>query len=144
MLSHYRNFSLLGFAAVLSCFVASCSDSKIVQCQKIAQISQKISQQAQSSRHSQDPQKIEETAQRFADSAKELDNLNLSDTTLADYKKELSTVYQRYWQSTILMLKALENKDIKTARLAKQQVIDTSKNEKTVGEQIGQYCQGSG
>jgi hypothetical protein len=42
------------------------------------------------------------------------------------------------------MLKALENKDIKTARLAKQQVIDTSKNEKTVGEQIGQYCQGSG
>ncbi len=144
MPSYHRNLYFLGFSTWAMFVLFGCSDSRIAQCQKIVQISQNMSQLAQSSRHSQDPQKIEETAGQFADSAKQLDALSLSDSTLASYEKELSSVYQSYSESTVLMLKALKGKDIKTARLAKLEVIKTSNRERTVGQQISQYCQVSG
>ena len=124
--------------------LTSCSDSKIAQCQKIADISQKISQQAETSRHTQDSEKVRQTAEKFAAVAQELDQLSLNDTTLQSYKKGLAEVYRGYSRATFLMLDAIKNRDIKSAKLAKQEVMLNSKNEQSIGQNITTYCQPSG
>lgn len=144
-MSNYLNHTFLSLKILALIFLlTSCSDSKIAQCQKIADLSQKISEQAQASRHTQDFDKLKETAQKFADVAQELEQLSLSDSKLDTYKKGLAQVYKSYSQSTFLMLEAIKNKDLKTAKMAKEEVKNTSRNEKNIGEELTNYCQLSG
>jgi len=142
---NYHRYTFIGFnIAILTFLLTSCGDSKIVQCQKIAQISQKISQQAQASQDTQDPNRIGDIAQKFTDAAKQLDELSINDAQLYTYKNDLSDVYKSYSKSTFLIIDAIKNKNIKTARLAKEEVTQTSKKEQTLGQEISKYCQKSG
>ncbi len=142
MIKHFKGLTIGLLALTFS--LTGCSESKIAQCQKIAQISQKIYQQAQASRHTQDTEKVRETAQKFAAMAQELEQLSLDDPKLQTYKTDLSQVYQSYSKSTFLMLEAIKTKNIQTAKLAKEEVIATSKKERNIGEEMVNYCQPSG
>jgi hypothetical protein len=100
-----------------------------------------MAQEAAQYRSSTKPEETLVVATAFEKMAQKLQALKFSDAQLSTYQQGLATVYLGNATATRSMIKAIQDKDILTARLAQAQVKQIGQQEQQVITQMNQYCQ---
>ncbi|GBF82428.1 hypothetical protein [Aphanothece sacrum] len=133
---------ILSYLAIsLNFILVSCAETKVSQCQKIILITQKIVQESQNNRQTKDIKQALKFADVFEEAGQKMKQLKIEDEQLAKYQLGFAEIYQGNADTTRQFVSALNNKDISTARLMKQQVQQLGKKEQELGNQMNTYCQ---
>jgi Na+/phosphate symporter len=136
-----RNLSTIGLSIALGILCVSCAETKVSQCQKIIEITQKISQESQETRQTKDFKKILQMADNFEETAETMERMAIADEKLTEYKQGFATVYRGYAQVTRDFIDALQNQDPTKARVTQKRVQEIGKQEQALGGNLNSYCQ---
>ncbi len=118
-----------------------CGESKTAQCQKLILITQAMAETASEHRNSLDPKQMLAIADDFEKSAQKLEKLSLENPELRSYQQTLTQIYSDNAAVTRIMIRALEDQDIPTAKSAQEKVKAVGEQERTVITQMNQACQ---
>ena len=132
---------LVFFMPAIAILLNSCAETKTAQCQKIFLITKKMAEESAKNRETKDIKAVLKVADTFDQASEELNKLEIKDTQLTEYQQGLAEVYQGNAVATRSFIKALETKDIPTAKLAQDQVKQISKKEQDLVTKTNQYCQ---
>lgn len=138
---HKRYISLFCLIPAIAVILSSCAETKTAQCQKIFLITKKMAEESAKNRETKDIKTVLEVAGSFEKSSQELKKIELKDPTLTEYQQGLAEIYQGNADTTRNFVKALETKDIPTAKLAQDQVKQIGKQEQNLVTQTNEYCQ---
>lgn len=134
-------FLINSIIMLLSFGLASCTETKLSQCQKIILITQKMAEESESNRQTTDVKKVLQVADTFEETAQQMQQLKIEDKKLAEYKTGFAEIYQGNADTTRQFVAALNNQDISTARLMQQRVQQLGKKEQQLGSEMNRYCQ---
>ncbi|MFM7437366.1 MAG: hypothetical protein ACKO2V_02000 [Snowella sp.] len=138
---HKRYISFSCLIPAIAVLLSSCAETKTAQCQKIFLITKKMAEESAKNRETKDIKTVLEVADSFEKSSQELKKIELKDPKLTEYQQGLAEIYQGNADTTRNFVKALETKDIPTAKLAQDQVQQIGKKEQEIITQTNQYCQ---
>jgi uncharacterized protein (DUF849 family) len=138
---HKRYISLFCLIPAIAVILSSCAETKTAQCQKIFLITKKMAEESAKNRETKDIKTVLEVADSFEKSSQELKKIELKDPKLTEYQQGLAEIYQGNADTTRNFVKALETKDIPTAKLAQDQVKQIGKQEQNLVTQTNEYCQ---
>ena len=136
-----RYVSLFCLIPAIAVLLSSCAETKTSQCQKIFLITKKMAEESAKNRETKDIKTVLEVADAFEKASEQLKKMELKDPQLTEYQQGLAEVYQGNAETTRSFVKALETKDIPTAKLAQDQVQQIGKKEQEIITQTNQYCQ---
>ena len=136
-----RYVSLFCLIPAIAVILSSCAETKTAQCQKIFLITKKMAEESAKNRETKDIKTVLEVADSFEKSSQELKKIELKDPKLTEYQQGLAEIYQGNADTTRNFVKALETKDIPTAKLAQDQVKQIGKQEQNLVTQTNEYCQ---
>jgi uncharacterized protein (DUF849 family) len=136
-----RYVSLFCLIPAIAVLLGSCAETKTSQCQKIFLITKKMAEESAKNRETKDIKTVLEVADAFEQASEQLKKMELKDPKLTEYQQGLAEVYQGNAETTRSFVKALETKDIPTAKLAQDQVKQIGKKEQDLVTQTNQYCQ---
>ncbi len=136
-----RYVSLFCLIPAIAFLVGSCAETTTSQCQKIFLITKKMAEESAKNRETKDIKTVLEVADAFEKASEKLKKMKLKDPKLTEYQQGLADVYQGNAETTRNFVKALETKDIPTAKLAQDQVKQIGKKEQDLVTQTNQYCQ---
>ncbi|BFM39329.1 hypothetical protein [Synechocystis sp. LKSZ1] len=136
-----RGFWPLQASLLLVLLLSSCAETQKAQCQKLILVTKNMAQEAAQYRTTTKPEDTLAIASAFEKMAQKLQDLKFSDTQLSSYQQNLAEVYLGNATATRSMVKAIQEKDILTARLAQAQVKQIGQREQQVITQMNQYCQ---
>jgi len=138
---HKRYVSLFCLIPAIAILLSSCAETKTAQCQKIFLITKKMAEESAKNRETKDIKTVLQVADAFEQASEQLKKMELKDPKLTEYQQGLAEVYQGNAETTRNFVKALETKDIPTAKLAQDQVQQIGKKEQEIITQTNQYCQ---
>jgi hypothetical protein len=138
---HKRYISFFCLIPAIAVILSSCAETKTAQCQKIFLITKKMAEESAKNRETKDIKTVLEIADSFEKSSQELKKIELKDPKLTEYQQGLAEIYQGNADTTRNFVKALETKDIPTAKLAQDQVKQIGKQEQNLVTQTNEYCQ---
>ena len=138
---HKRYISFFCLIPAIAILLSSCAETKTAQCQKIFLITKKMAEESAKNRETKDIKTVLEVADSFEKSSQELKKIELKDPKLTEYQQGLAEVYQGNAETTRSFVKALETKDIPTAKLAQEQVQQIGKKEQDLVTKTNEYCQ---
>lgn len=138
---HKRYISFFCLIPTIAVLLSSCAETKTAQCQKIFLITKKMAEESAKNRETKDIKTVLEVADSFEKSSQELKKIELKDPKLTEYQQGLAEIYQGNADTTRNFVKALETKDIPTAKLAQDQVKQIGKQEQNLVTQTNEYCQ---
>ena len=142
MNSQYKQYiSLFCLIPAIAILLSSCAETKTAQCQKIFLITKKMAEESAKNRETKDIKTVLEVANSFEQASEQLKKMELKDPKLTEYQQGLAEVYQGNADTTRSFVKALETKDIPTAKLAKDQVQQIGKKEQDLVTKTNEYCQ---
>lgn len=126
---------------LINLFLISCAENKISQCQKIILLTQKMAEESESYRQTEDIKKVLQVADIFEETSQQMKQLKIEDEQLQKYQLGFADVYQGNADTTRQFVAALNDKDIDTAKLIQQQVQQLGKQEQELGTEMNTYCQ---
>jgi predicted metal-dependent hydrolase len=138
---------LLWSFSVSSCLIfllASCTENKLSQCQRIFQVANGVKQETQEMTKSGkviDKKTWFLAANKLEEAAKNMESMTLSDKQLKEYQTGFAEVYRDYAGATREIIKVLDTKDRVAAKSAQEKVKRASKLEQELGTKINSYCQ---
>ena len=138
---HKRYISFFCLIPAIAVILSSCAETKTAQCQKIFLITKKMAEESAKNRETKDIKTVLEVADSFEKSSEELKKIELKDPKLTEYQQGLAEIYQGNADTTRSFVKALETKDIPTAKLAQDQVKQIGKKEQDLVTKTNEYCQ---
>jgi uncharacterized protein (DUF849 family) len=138
---HKRYISLFSLIPAIAILLSSCAETKTAQCQKIFLITKKMAEESATNRETKDVKTVLQVADTFEQTSEQLKKLELKDPKLTEYQQGLAEVYQGNADTTRSFVKALETKDIPTAKLAQDQVQQIGKKEQDLVTKTNEYCQ---
>jgi len=138
---HKRYISLFCLIPAIAVLLGSCAETKTAQCQKIFLITKRMAEESAKNRETKDIKTVLQVADAFEQASEQLKKMELKDPELTEYQQGLAEVYQGNALTTRSFVKALETKDIPTAKLAQDQVKQIGKQEQVLVTQTNQYCQ---
>ena len=130
--------SLLAVSLIFA--IASCSENKTNQCQKITTITQKIAKKSAEGRNSTDFAEVLKVADAFDEAAKSMRNLKIADPQLAQYQQGYGEIYQGNADITRQFIDVLQKKDIINARILQKRVRQLGQQEQTLSAEMNRYC----
>ncbi|MDJ0660726.1 MAG: hypothetical protein QNJ42_14745 [Crocosphaera sp.] len=137
--------SLYSTLSVVTVFInlllISCAETKISQCQKIILLTQKMAEESESYRQTEDIKKVLQVADIFEETSQQMKQLKIEDEKLQEYQLGFADVYQGNADTTRQFVAALNDKDIDTAKLIQQRVQQLGKQEQKLGTEMNTYCQ---
>ncbi len=136
-----RYVSLFCLIPAIAVLVGSCAETKTAQCQKIFLITKKMAEESAKNRETKDIKTVLQVADAFEKASEQLEKMELKDPKLTEYQQGLAEVYQGNAETTRSFVKALETKDIPTAKLAQDQVQQIGKKEQDLVTKTNEYCQ---
>jgi hypothetical protein len=136
-----KNLSLSILLVFVNFFTVGCAETKISQCQKIINITQKIAQESEKFRQTKDIKQVLKMADAFETVAKEMQALKLKDEQLVQYKTGFIDVYKGNAEVTRKFIKAFEDKDMMAAKLMQKQVQIIGQKEQQLVTDMNRYCQ---
>lgn len=135
-------FSPLSLLVILvNLLLMSCAETKVSQCQKIILLTQKMAEESESYRQTEDIKKVLQVADLFEETSQQMKQLTIEDETLQEYQSGFADVYQGNADTTRQFVAALNDKDIDTAKMMQQQVQQLGKKEQELGAKMQGYCQ---
>jgi Na+/phosphate symporter len=132
---------LVGLSSTFSLFAIGCAETKVSQCQKIVEMTKTIATESQNNRDTTDLQKVLQMADRFEETADNMEKMVVQDAKLSEYKVGFAEVYRGHAEATREFIDGLQNKDITKARSSQQRVKDIGKREQQLVTQMNSYCQ---
>jgi hypothetical protein len=136
-----KSFLLVFLVYLISLLTVGCAETRISQCQKIINISSKISQESKENRNTKDSQQLLKVADGFNRAAEDMEKLEIKDEKLIQYKTQFAQIYRGYARATKTMISAVTNQDIKTAKLTQDKVKELGQEEERLGNEMIIYCQ---
>jgi hypothetical protein len=136
-----KNLSLSILLVLVNFLTVGCAETKISQCQKIINITQKIAQESEKFRQTKDIQQVLKMADAFETVAKEMQALQVKDEQLVQYKTGFIDVYKGNAEVTRKFIKAFEDKDMMAAKLMQKQVQIIGQKEQQLVTDMNRYCQ---
>ena len=100
-----------------------------------------MAEESAKNRETKDVKTVLEVADAFEQASEKLKKMELKDPKLTEYQQGLAEVYQGNADTTRNFIKALETKDIPTAKLAQDQVQQIGKKEQNLVTKTNEYCQ---
>ena len=134
-------FPLSLLSVLVNLLLISCAENKISQCQKIILLTQKMAQESESYRRTEDIKKVLQVADIFDETSQQMKKLKIEDEKLQEYQMGFADIYQGNADTTRQFVAALNDKDIDTAKLMQQQVQQLGKKEQEFGAKMKDYCQ---
>ncbi len=134
-------FPLSLLSVLVNLLLISCAENKISQCQKIILLTQKMAQESESYRRTEDIKKVLQVADIFEETSQQMKKLKIEDEKLQEYQMGFADIYQGNADTTRQFVAALNDKDIDTAKLMQQQVQQLGKKEQEFGAKMKDYCQ---
>ena len=132
---------LVSLATGIALFTLGCSETKVAQCKKIIVVTKRMEEVSKNNRQTHDLDKILQVVDNFEKSAAELEQMDIADKKLSNYKTELVKIYQGNSEATRQFVSAFQEKDITQVSLAQKQVQIIGKKEQQLVGEINQYCQ---
>lgn len=137
----YLSSTLSLLTVIFNLFLIGCAETKISQCQKIILLTQKMAEESESYRQTEDIKKVLQVADIFEETSQQMKQLKIEDEKLQEYQLGFADIYQGNADTTRQFVGALNDKDIDTAKLMQQQVQQLGKREQELGAKMKDYCQ---
>lgn len=137
---------LRAYAALISLgLLTACAPTKFSECEKIIQISVRVTEQTKElcqDCKTEDSQEALQVADVMEKAAEEMAAIEIADEELQTYQTGFREIYQDMSQATREFVAALHQKDIVTAKAAKAKLQQVGNKEKEVVDGINNYCNG--
>ena len=138
---NHVSFSLSILTILTNFLLISCAETKISQCQKIILLTQKMAEESESYRQTEDVKKALQVADIFEETSQQMRQLKVEDEKLIEYQMGLADIYQNNADITRQFVAALNDQDIDTAKLMQKRVEQVGQKEQDLGTQMNDYCQ---
>ncbi|GEM_PF-1069103 len=119
----------------------SCADSRLYQCQQIIAVTNKIYEETSKNSQTKDEQIALGVADTFDAVAEEMEGLKISNEELQEYRDGFVKLYRENAEATREFVRALQAKEVKTAKSTKEKLQKIGSREKTLVNGINSYCQ---
>lgn len=140
-----RYFVLFSLTMAISLLTASCSESKISQCNKIIKIANEAVSQAKTVTNggqASDPKAMLQAAEAMEKASKQMTDIPVNDPKLKDYQTGFVKMYGDTSKATRDFVKAFEKKDRPAAERALNSLQQATLPEKQLVTDINTYCSG--
>jgi molybdenum-dependent DNA-binding transcriptional regulator ModE len=140
-----RYFVLLPLTVALSLLTASCSESKISQCNKIIEVANKAVNETKSITNGTqqiNPKATLKAADAMEKASKEMESIRVSDQKLQDYQSRFIKMYREMSKATRDFVAAYEKKNRPAAEGAVAELKKATAPEKQLVDDINIYCTG--
>lgn len=140
-----RYFVLFSLTTAISLLTASCSESKISQCNRIIQIANQAVSQAKTVTNggqASDPKAMLQAAEAMEKASKQMTDIPVTDPKLKDYQTGFVKMYGDTSKATRDFVKAFEKKDRPAAERALTSLQQATLPEKQLVTDINTYCSG--
>jgi soluble cytochrome b562 len=140
-----RYFVLFSLTTAISLLTASCSESKISQCNKIIKIANDAVSQAKTVTNggqASDPKAMLQAAEAMEKASKQMTDIPVNDPKLKDYQTGFVKMYRDTSKATRDFVKAFEKKDRPAAEKALTSLQQATIPEKQLVTDINTYCSG--
>ncbi len=134
---------IIFLSAAIGLLSASCADSKFSQCERIIQISVRVTQQTNelcSNCETENTQEALQVADVMEKAAEDMAATAINDPQLQTYQQGFIDIYRGMSQSTREFVAALNQKDINAAKSAKVKLQQVGSTEKEIVDGINNYC----
>ena len=138
---NHVSFSLSILTILTNFLLISCAETKISQCQKIILLTQKMAEESESYRQTEDVKKALQVADIFEETSQQMRQLKVEDEKLIEYQMGFADIYQNNADITRQFVAALNDQDIDTAKLMQKRVEQVGQKEQDLGTQMNDYCQ---
>jgi len=138
-------FVLFSLTTAISLLTASCSESKISQCNKIIKIANDAVSQAKTVTNggqASDPKAMLQAAEAMEKASKQMTDIPVNDPKLKDYQTGFVKMYGDTSKATRDFVKAFEKKDRPAAERALTALQQATIPEKQLVTDINTYCSG--
>ncbi len=122
-----------------------CSEGKVAQCNRLIEIANQAAMEVESVTQSASAEDTEafRTVARTADQAAEnLESIDLSDSTLEDFKQRFITLYVETSAATQSLVDAVEQQNPQEATDAYNRLQSATQQEGPLVDEVNSYCQG--
>lgn len=140
-----RYFVLFSLTTAISLLTASCSESKISQCNRIIKIANDVVSQAKTVTNggqASDPKAMLQAAEAMDNASKQMTDIPVTDLKLKDYQTGFVKMYRDTSKATRDFVKAFEKKDRPAAERALTALQQATIPEKQLVADINTYCSG--
>lgn len=140
-----RYFVLFSLTMAIAFLTASCSESKISQCNKIIKIANEAVSQAKTVTNggqASDPKAMLQAAEAMEKASKQMTDIPVNDPKLKDYQTGFVKMYGDTSKATRDFVKAFEKKDRPAAERALNSLQQATLPEKQLVTDINTYCSG--
>ncbi len=138
-----RSAVIIFLSAAIGLLSASCADSKFSQCERIIQISVRVTEQTNelcSDCETENTQEALQVADVMEKAAEDMAATEINDPQLQTYQQGFIDIYRGMSQSTREFVAALNQKDINAAKSAKVKLQQVGSKEKEIVDGINNYC----
>jgi hypothetical protein len=140
-----RYFVLFSVTTTIGLLTASCSESKISQCNRIIKIANEAVSQAKTVTNggqASDPKAMLQAAEAMEKASKQMTDIPVNDLKLKDYQTGFVKMYRDTSKATRDFVKAFEKKDRPAAERALTSLQQATIPEKQLVTDINTYCSG--
>lgn len=140
-----RYLVLFSLTTAISLLTASCSESKISQCNRIIKIANDAVSQAKTVTNggqASDPKAMLQAAEAMDNASKQMTDIPVNDLKLKDYQTGFVKMYRDTSKATRDFVKAFEKKDRPAAERALTALQQATTPEKQLVADINTYCSG--
>lgn len=140
-----RYFVLFSLTTTITLLTASCSESKISQCNRIIKIANDAVSQAKTVTNggqASDPKAMLQAAEAMEKASKQMTDIPVNDPKLKDYQTGFVKMYHDTSKATRDFVKAFEKKDRPAAEKALTSLQQATTPEKQLVADINTYCSG--
>ncbi|MBC6419344.1 MAG: hypothetical protein GDA44_11485 [Prochloron sp. SP5CPC1] len=133
---------IASLSLTLSLLTVSCAPSTVYQCEQIMALANKMSEEGKKNSKTKDEKKVLGVADTFDAVALEMEQLEIKDEQLQEYRSGFVQFYRDHAQATRTFVTAFREKDAETAKsmIAELQEIGSREGELVMG--INSYCMG--
>lgn len=146
MVVSHRSIALAGAFVILNTLLASCGESKVVQCNKLIGLTNQVTdeimglQQGGGKSIDENKKQLEKIANSLDSYSKKAEAISLQDEQLKALQKQIIAMYQQTRDSSRALLTAANLKDMKATDAAMVKLRRDGKTEESVLREVNAYC----
>lgn len=126
--------------------LASCSEGKISQCNQLIEIANQAASNVESVTNNSspdDPEAFLSIAETADEAAENLESVDITDSTLEDYKQQFISLYVETSVATQQLVEAVQDQDAEAAEAAYEQLEEATEKEAPLVDAVNAYCGGA-
>ncbi|MEM7770664.1 MAG: hypothetical protein AAF327_09150 [Cyanobacteria bacterium P01_A01_bin.37] len=126
--------------------LVSCSEGKVSQCNQLIEIANQAASNVESVTNNSspdDPEAFLSIAETADEAARSLEDVEITDSTLEDYKQQFISLYVETSLATQQLVEAVQAQDAEEAEAAYGRLEEATEKEAPLVDDVNAYCGGA-